>query len=269
MQVLQSNGVYIHYRRETTGAVDAGETTLVFANSLGTDLRLWDRMVAELPGGFDVVRYDKRGHGLSDAPAPPYSIEDHADDLAGLLDGLGIGKAVICGISVGGMIAMSLALRRPERVQGLVLMDTGHKIGNAEGWAQRIATVEADCIGALADTVIQGWLSDAFRTERPGETAAWRNLLARTPSVAGYAGTCAALRDADLTEQIGAIRVPALCLCGAQDASTPPQLMRELRDLLPAARYEEVAGTKHLPCIEEPKAISDHIVGLIEEATRD
>lgn len=267
MQVIRSNGVNIHAKRETTGGGAAGGAgsgpTLVLVNSLGTDLRLWDDVVAALPAGLDVLRSDKRGHGLSDAPEPPYAMTDLADDLAGLLDALGIGRAMVCGISVGGMIAMSLALRRPDLVQGLAIMDSGHRIGTADHWNQRIAAVEAEGLAGLADTIVQGWLSDAFRAERPGETAAWRNMVARTPAPAGYAGTCAALRDCDLSEAVGGIAVPTLCLCGDRDASTPPELMRELSGLIPGARYAEIAGTRHLPCIERPEEVARHLAGLI------
>jgi len=268
VQVLQANDVYIHYRRETTGNAATARTTLVLANSLGTDLRLWDAVLAELPAGLDVVRYDKRGHGLSDASAPPCTIEDHAHDLAALLDGLDVPRAVVCGISVGGMIAMSLALRRPDLVTGLVLMDTAHRIGTAETWAERIADVERDGLDPLADRLVAGWLSERFHADRPGETAAWRNMVARTPSVAGYVATCAALRDADLTDEVPRIRVPVLCLCGDGDASTPPPLMRELAALLPNARYGELTGTKHLPCIEAPETVAGYIAGLIQETER-
>lgn len=268
MQVLQANDVWIHYRRTGTGDAAGQPATLVLVNSLGTDLRLWDDVVAALPAGLDVLCYDKRGHGLSGAPPPPYTIADHADDLAGLIDGLGIGRAVIGGISVGGMIALSLALRRPELVAGLVLMDTGHRIGTADHWSGRIAAVERDGLEPLADTIIAGWLSERFRTESPGATAAWRNMVARTPTVAGYVGTCAALREADLTDDVPRIAVPALCVCGADDASTPPALMHELAGLLPRAHYVEVPGTKHLPCIEQPATVAGHIAGLVAETGR-
>lgn len=268
MRALQANGVWIHYRRSVTGGVAAPGQALVLANSLGTDLRLWDDVVTELPAGLDVVCYDKRGHGLSAAPPPPYTIADHADDLAGLLDGLDIRGAVIGGISVGGMIALALALRRPELVAGAVLMDTGHRIGSAEHWDRRIAAVERDGLDALADDIIAGWLSERFRAEQPGAALAWRNLVARTPSVAGYNGTCAALREADLSDEVPRVAVPTLCVCGADDASTPPALMRELAELLPRSRYVEVPGARHLPCIEQPGVVAGHIADLLEETAR-
>jgi 3-oxoadipate enol-lactonase len=116
---------------------------LLLANSLGTDLRIWDDVVARLLRHFRVVRYDKRGHGLTDAPTPPYSDSDLVKDVVGLLDALEIDHAVVCGVSVGGLIAQALALSHPERVQALVLCDTGARIGSVESWEQRIAAVRA------------------------------------------------------------------------------------------------------------------------------
>jgi 3-oxoadipate enol-lactonase len=193
---------------------------------------------------------------------------DLAADLAGVLDALDTGPAIVAGISVGGMIALQLALDRPELVRGLVLLDTGAKIGTAAHWNQRIADVETKGLPALADGIVQGWLSEDFRSSRPGETAAWRNMVARTPSPAGYSGVCAALRDTDLSDRLGEIRVPALCLCGAEDASTPPDLMRALSDGLPRSRYVELPGTRHLPCIERPAEVAGAVAELIAEAER-
>jgi 3-oxoadipate enol-lactonase len=263
MQVVDANGIYLNARRDGT----PGGPAVVFANSLGTDLRLWEDTVAALPAGLHALRYDKRGHGLSSAPEPPYTMADHARDLIGLMDAQGVDRAVVCGISVGGMIALQAALDAPERIGGLVLMDTGHKIGTADGWQQRIDTVMAEGLGDLADIIILGWLSDAFRQQNPGAAQAWRNMVARTPVPHGYAGTCAALRDTDLTPRLAEVRQPALVLCGSDDPSTPPELNRELAELLANARYREIAGTKHLPCIEQPAEVARLIAGFVQETT--
>ena len=265
MKVVEANGIYLNVSRHGT----PGGPAVVFANSLGTDLRLWDDTVAELPAGFDAVRYDKRGHGLSSAPQPPYAMADHAHDLIGLLDALDIDRAVVCGISVGGMIALKAALDAPERVGGLVLMDTGHRIGTSDGWQQRIDTVMADGLGGLADTIILGWLSDGYRRDNPGMAQAWRHMVARTPAPHGYAGTCAALRDTDLTPRLSEVTQPALVLCGSDDPSTPPDLNRDLAELLPSARYREIAGTKHLPCIEKPAEVAGLIADFVRETAGD
>src|ERR1044071_6692274 len=173
--------------------------TIVFANSLGTDLRIWDEGVAYFAGDFRILRYDLRGHGLSEAPTEPYSIDDHVADLAVLLDACGIKSAVLVGLSVGGMIAQSLAARRADLVQLLVLCDTAHKIGTPEMWNARIEAIRKGGMSAIADGVLERWFSTEFRQTRSADLAGYRNMLVRTP-VEGYIGTCAALRDADLTE---------------------------------------------------------------------
>jgi 3-oxoadipate enol-lactonase len=261
MQVFDSNGVRIHF----ADARQARPVTLVFANSLGTDFRIWDEVVARLSDSIGTIRHDKRGHGLSDAPPDPYTLEQHVGDFAGLLDHLGVERAIVVGISVGGMIAQALALARPALVSGLVLCDTGACIGTAQMWNDRIDAVRKGGLESIADAVLDRWFSDEFLARRREDLAIWRNLLVRTPAH-GYAGTCAALRDADLRDQVGAIDVPALCLCGDEDAATPPDLVRELAGLIPGAEYREVEQAGHLPCIEQPGVVADAIGYFLKES---
>lgn len=134
MQFAHINNVTIHY--QIIGA-PAAKPVIVFVNSLGTDFRIWRDVIVRLAGDFAIVLYDMRGHGLSDLGQLPYSIEDHATDLAALLDMLSVDKAFVCGLSVGGLIAQSLYQRRPELVAGLILCDTAHKIGTDTSWNER------------------------------------------------------------------------------------------------------------------------------------
>lgn len=237
-----------------------GGTTLVFVNSLGTDWRVWEAVAARFAGRCRLLFYDKRGHGLSGVSPEPLTIADHVQDLAGLLDALNVERPVVCGLSVGGMIALGLAGEQASRMRGLVLCDTGHRIGTAELWNARIDTVRRDGMDAVADGVMERWLSASFRSRYPAETALWRNMLVRTPAE-GYAATCVAIRDADLTGAARSVAVPALCLCGTEDLATPPGLMRELAGLIPDARYRDVNGAAHLPTVENP----DVVANLIEE----
>jgi 3-oxoadipate enol-lactonase len=247
----------------------AGDTrlpTLVLANSLGTDLRVWDALVPHLRHGFRLVRYDKRGHGLTDLTPGPYAMDGLARDLAGLLDALGTGPVIVCGLSIGGMIAQALAASRPDLVRGLVLMCTAHKIGTAETWQQRIEAVRSPRgIDGIADAVLERWFGRAFREGRPEDLAGWRNMLTRTP-VEGYAACCAAIRDADLTEAARALRAPTLCIAGEEDGATPPALVRELAGLVAGSRYVEVRGAGHLPCVQEPAVVAGAILRFVEEA---
>ena len=226
-------GVTLHYRHRDL----EGRPLLVFINSLGTDFRIWDEVAADLATDFGLLLYDKRGHGLSNLGSQPCTIADHAADLVGLLDRLGAGEVVLCGLSIGGLIAQHLAATRPERLRALVLCDTAHKIGTAEFWNERIATVERDRIDAIADGILERWFTPAFRIGEPARFAGARNMLVRQP-VAGYVGSCAAVRDADHTGLVGRIAAPTLVVVGDQDGSTPPELVRKTADLIPGARFE-------------------------------
>lgn len=263
MQFLSVDDIVLHVEARP----EPGRPTLVLVNSLGSDLRIWHEVVRRLEGMVGIVRYDKRGHGLSGATPAPYRIEQHVGDLAGLLGRLGISRAVVCGVSVGGMIALGLAAARPELVRGLVLSNTAHRIGAAETWNERIAAVEQGGIEAIADGVLGRWFSQHFHREQPADLAGWRNMLVRTPT-AGYLGTAAAIRDADLTAAAKGIAVPAICIAGDEDGATPPDVVRSLAALVPGARFELIAGAGHLPCIEKPDTVAGLIAGIVEEAGR-
>lgn len=260
MAFARVNGVVLHH--EIRGAAD--RPTLVFSNSLGTDFRIWNRVVEALEDNYRIVLYDKRGHGLSEATPQPYRLSDHVNDLAALLDHLGIGASVIVGLSVGGMIAQGLATLRPDLVRALVLCDTGHKIGDQAMWNQRIETVNEKGIAALADGIMKRWFTPAYRSPGNPDFVGYVAMLTRTP-VDGYAGTCAAVRDADLTESTRALKLPTLCLCGDQDGATPPALVRELASLIEGARCEIIENAGHLPCIEQPLATAKLIGGFVDQ----
>jgi 3-oxoadipate enol-lactonase len=167
-------------------------------------------------------------------------------------------------LSIGGMIAQSLVSMRPDLVRGLVLMDTAHKIGTPQVWAERIAAIRAGGIASIADAILTRWFTPDFHRERAAELAGWRNMLSRTP-VEGYLGCCAAIRDADLTATARAVAVPTLCMVGDADGSTPPELVAELASLVPGARLVTIAGAGHVPCVERPEAVAEAMLGFFEE----
>ncbi len=257
MQIVKLNGVTLHVAE--TGPADG--PALVFSNSLGTDFRIWDAVLPLLPEGLRIVRYDKRGHGLSDCPEAPWGMGHHVADLAGILDALGVSSAVICGLSVGGIIAQGLAAERPDLVTALILCDTGAKIGNPELWDSRIAAVEEGGTEAIADAVMERWFTAAFREGNPSFPV-WHNMLTRTPA-AGYARTCAAIRDTDLIESTSRLRLPCLAICGTEDGATPPDLVRETAALIPGSRFELIRKAGHLPCIEQPGETTRLIGGFL------
>ncbi len=259
MRAAKIGSVTLHHRQE--GPEDA--PVLVFSNSLGTDFRIWDPLIPLLPAGLRIVRYDKRGHGLSGLPPGDWSMADHVGDLAGLLDHLGVRDAVICGLSVGGIIAQGLAAERPDLVRALILCDTGAKIGEAGMWNDRIATVRGKGLEAMADGVMERWFTPAFRADAP-DFPIWRTMLSRTPAE-GYAQTCAAIRDTDLQESTSRLRLPCLAVCGDQDGATPPDLVRETAALIPGSRFELIRGAGHIPCVEQPEVLAELISAFLGE----
>ncbi|MCP1170645.1 alpha/beta fold hydrolase, partial [Limimaricola sp. ASW11-118] len=186
------NGATLHH------AIRQGRgRPVVFANSLGTDMRIWQAVVGGLDPETPLLMWDKRGHGLSEEG--PVGMKGHAADLAGLMDLHGLSDALICGVSVGGMIAQQLAMDRPDLVAGLLLSNTGHRIGTDATWNSRIETVEREGIAAIAGPILERWLSPGYRRANPAAMVGWHAMLTRTPA-AGYAAVCRAIRDADLTD---------------------------------------------------------------------
>lgn len=240
----------------------SGLPTLVFVNSLGTDLRMWDGVTDRLPHRT-ALRFDLRGHGESDLPAGPWTVEDLAQDVLALMDHHGTDRAVIVGCSVGGMVAQAAALAAPDRVAGLVLSNTAARIGTPDTWSARIAAVRAGGLPAIADAVIDRWFAPAFRDEPAARL--WRDRLLSVPP-AGYAGTCDALSRADLRARVPAIACPALFIAGGHDLATPPALVAETAALIPGARLATLAGSGHLPAIDAPAAVADLIDRFITES---
>lgn len=260
MNAIIANNITLNY------AVDGVPTAppLVFINSLGTDLRIWDGVAAQLAADYRLVRYDKRGHGLSDCPPAPYAMDDHAADLAGLLDALNITQAVLVGVSVGGMIAQAFAAAWPERVRGLVLCDTAAVIGTAVFWNNRINHLRQH--GLNHDTtapILERWFAPAFAQANPAAHRIYANMLARMP-LEGYIGTCAAIRDTDLSQRSRTIQAPTLVVCGAEDSATPPELNRTLLNLIPHASYHEIPAAGHLPCVEQPTLLAKAITAFLQ-----
>ena len=264
MPFVSIGGVTLHHR--FIGATGTSRP-IIFINSLGTDFRIWDEVVAKLSGEIPMLVYDKRGHGLSDIGSGVRSIDDHVDDLLGLIDHFDFDKVVLYGLSVGGLIAQRLYTRHPKCVEALILSDTAHKIGTAESWNTRIATVERDGIDVIADGIMKVWFTPGFHAARPADLAGCRNMLTRQ-ALPGYTGTCMAVRDADFTDSARRIAVPTLCVVGDQDGSTPPDLVRSLAGLIPGARFEVIRNCAHIPCIEQPEAlvtlIRDFVASLPE-----
>lgn len=259
MQFATLNGVTLHY--QLIGA-PAGKPVIVFSNSLGTDFRIWRDVIVRLAGECAIVTYDKRGHGLSDVGEAPYGMDDHVGDLEALLDHLDVRNAVICGISVGGMIAQGLYKRRKDLVRALILCDTAPKIGTEEMWNARISAIEEGGIASIGESILERWFTQDFRRSDNAEFAGYRNMLTRT-TMEGYTGTCAAIRDADYTNDAPQIAVPTFCVVGEEDGSTPPELVLDMARAIPGANYETISGAGHLPCIEKPDIMAEMMKAFI------
>ena len=263
MQFVKINGGVTHFLDE--GPRDA--PPIVFINSLGTDFRIWDDLARPMTQRYRVVRYDKRGHGLSQLRTGSASIADFGTDLAALLDRLELKPATIVGLSIGGLIAQDLFRLRANLVRSLVLCDTAHRIGTHDSWNARLSAVEAGGIEAIADHLMELWFSKDYHRTSPDAVAGWRAMVTRTP-VEGYLTACRAIRDADLTEQVGRIAVPTLCIVGDEDGSTPVPLVRDLSTRIPGAKFEVIAGAGHLPCIDKPDALRKLIESHVAEVLK-
>lgn len=258
MRMVDLGNLRLHVR------IDGPDTgpALVFVNSLGTDLRLWDQVVALLPSDFRVLRFDMRGHGLSDCPPSPYAMSDLVDDTARLIERTGFGGALVVGLSIGGMVAQGLAAARPDLVRAVVLSNTGARIGTPAIWAERIALVAAGGVRALAPAILARWFAPDFRESLAA--VPWRHMLERTPPE-GYAGCAAAIAGADLAAATARLRLPVLGIAGSADGSTPPSLVRETVALVPGGRVVEIAGAGHLPCVDHPSEYARILLDFQEE----
>ncbi|WP_170553659.1 3-oxoadipate enol-lactonase [Ruegeria atlantica] len=245
MQTADIGEVQLHYRVDG----DPNGAPIVFANSLGTDLRLWDAMLPHLPAGLRIIRYDKRGHGLSSQPPAPYSMGALVRDAEALLDLLDVRDCVFVGLSIGGLIAQGLAVKRMDQIRALVLSNTAAKIGIPSIWQDRMDAVRQGGIEALADATMERWFSKSFRSEP--EHLLWRNMMVRQP-VDGYLGCCAAISGTDFYTPTSGLRLPTLGIAGSEDGSTPPDLVRETVELIPGSKFELMRRAGHLPCVEQP-----------------
>lgn len=258
MPFLETNGAQIHY--ELSGPASA--PVLVFSNSLGTNLTMWRPQVEALGERYRILRYDTRGHGQSAVTPGPYKISQLADDVLGLLDRLGIEKARFCGLSIGGMIGMTLALRLPERIHKVVLCCTAPTLGSAETWNARITSVQKGGMAAVTDAVLERWYTAPFRAKAPEQIQRTKQMLLTTPPD-GYIANCEAIRDEDLREGIAGIQIPTLILMGKQDPVVPLADGRFMADRISGSRYVELSAA-HLANIEASDLFTKELAAFLE-----
>lgn len=256
MQIADLGHIHLHYRID--GPQDG--LPVVFSNSLGTDLRLWEPLLPLLPQGLRIIRYDRRGHGLSDVTEAPYTMGQLVRDTEALLDHLAVREAVFVGLSIGGMVAQGLAVKRPDLIQAIVLSNTAARIGTAEMWAERAAMARAQGLGGLADTTMERWFSSRFRTGP--DLPLWRNMFLATP-LQGWIGCAEAIAGTDFYSTTAGLRMPALGIAGDRDGSTPPDLVRETVELIPDAEFALIRSAGHLPHVEAPAQYAEILKGFL------
>ena len=222
---------------------------IIFIHPLGADHSIFDDVVHLILDTFYCISVDITGHGRSPVPDPPYSIEGMAQDISSTFE---FNEPVnVMGVSIGGMIAMSLVINKLIPINKLILSDTGHKIGNYDLWQERIDLVKSGGLEKIVDITIERWFPKEFQTGSPEIINKCRALQLKN-SEKGYIGACQAIQKADFTDKLSKINCETLVLNGSKDISTPPKLGKELANLLPNASFQELTGIGHVPPLQEP-----------------
>ncbi|CAO3440962.1 3-oxoadipate enol-lactonase [Azospirillum endophyticum] len=250
----------LHYRIACEAA-PASAPWLLFCNSLGTDLHMWDAQIAELARHFRVLRYDRRGHGQSTTPQPPYSLADLGRDALALLDALQIERAHFCGLSIGGLTGQWLGIHAGRRFDRMVFCATAAKIGTAESWNARIAAVRANGLAALTAATAERWFTPTFNAEHSDVAAKILDSFVKVDPD-GYNGCCAALADTDLRQQIQAISNPVLAISGDEDQVCPPSDLAYIADNVRIGQHVSLPG-RHIINLESAAAFNAALLGFL------
>ena len=245
---------------DITGPPDGAPLVLIHA--LGTDATIWDDLIPLLPPTLRLLRFDLRGHGASDIPPAPYSMGTLIRDSERLMDHFALKEAVILGLSIGGLIAQGLAVKRLDLVRAMILSNTAAKIGRPEQWHDRIAAIRAGGMPALHDATMERWLGRKWR-ENPALPRLSALFLRTDPE--GWAGCAAALSGTDFYETTATLSLPTLAIAGANDASTPPDLIRETADLVKGHRFALIRGAGHIPPVEKPAEYAAIVTQFLTE----
>ena len=262
--VTTPDGIRLHTRSDG----DPANPGLLLLNSLGTDLSMWDAQVAGWSGTHHVVRFDQRGHGRSDAPEGPYTVEQLGRDALTVADAHQLETTDVCGLSLGGLVALWVASHTPQRMRRAVFADTAARVGTEDAWRSRAATVREDGMDAVTDLVLQRFFSPAFRAGGDPAVARVEGML-RAGQVAGYAASCDALAVADLREAATRIEAPSLVIVGTADEATPPADAQALGALLPRAELAELPGAGHLANLEQPQRFEQLVSDFLSRPNQE
>jgi 3-oxoadipate enol-lactonase len=258
----RQGGTEINY--EVDGEV--GAPTLLLINSIGSSREMWARQMGAFRAAFRVIRYDTRGHGRSSVPQGPYTVDQLGGDALAILDDLEIPSAHVCGISLGGITAQWLALNAPDRVSSLVLANTAARIGTVEMWTERIRLVHSKGMSAVADLAMERWFTPSFRERDPETVRSFRTMVQNCPAD-GYLGCCAALRDADLRDQVSAITKPALLIASTIDTATPVEGLEFLRERVKTSELVTLESA-HLSNVECPEEFTGAVIDFLKAQGR-
>ena len=235
-----------------SGAAD--KPAIVFSNSLASDSGMWDEVVERLTADARLIRYDTRGHGQSDAPDQPYSIERLGRDVIAILDALKIERAVVCGVSLGGLTAMWLGLHAAGRVSGLIPANTAANFPPETMWRERAASVRVNGVASLVQGSLERWVTADYRAKHPARVAELAAMIEGT-SPSGYAGCCDVLAETNLLPSLSAIACPVQVIAGRHDPSTPPSRAEEIVAAIPGANLVTLEAA-HISTVEAPDAFA-------------
>lgn len=246
---IKANGIGINV--EVSGP--EGAPVVALGHSLASSGRMWTPQVAELEKRYRVLNLDMRGHGRSEAPKGPYSFDDLAGDVLGVLDAFGVKQAHWVGLSIGGMIGQALALKAPERFLSFTLCDTTSRVPPEmrHVWDERAAKAREHGMAALWEETAARWFTEAYRAKNPPGLALVRGEFLNT-SLEGYAGCSAAIQTLNFMDRLGEIKKPVLIICGALDPSTPLAASEAIRDRIPGSRLVAIPDSMHICNIEKP-----------------
>ena len=258
VKMVERDGVSLYSR--TDGCPEPDAPTLVFAHALGTDHRVWERLLPHLPGDLRLIRYDLRGHGSSDVGPVPYRMGQMIRDAEAVCEVHEVQGATFVGLSVGGMIGQGLGVKRTDLVGALVLASTAARIGTTALWQERIDTVREKGLGGTSEAIVARWFASKGADE--ADVALWRERLEEL-TVDGYTATVSAIQGTDFYASTAGLRLPVLGLAGTEDRATPPDLVRETVDLVPNSRFELIKGAGHLPPVDRPKEMAALIMSFL------
>ena len=260
---VSANGIDINY------AIEGKGPWLTLSHSLACNLHMWDEEAKRLSRRYKVLRYDTRGHGASGAPAGAYTLDLLADDLRGLLRALGVQSTHFVGLSMGGMIGQTFALKYPGRFASLALCDTTSRYpAEAAGlWAERIKTVQTQGMEPLVAPTLARWFTEPFRKARP-ELVEKVAAMIRTTPAAGYIGCCHAIPKIYLTARLKEIRCPAVVIVGKDDPGTPVAMAEEIHQALPDSKLVIIPSAAHLSNLEQPDAFNQALGEFLDRAAK-